>query len=479
MRMLVSHLFPALVGALLCSPLGAQPQDEASSETLFIRAEKVIVRPGHVLEPGQVVVRDGQIHAVGSALQAPEGATQIDGKVVCAGFIDAWSAMGVDSRALNEAATNMATRTADAIDLFSNAHLREEALRAGVTGARVQVGSSAAQSGIGTFVRLTDASRENAILLEDSNAAANVGLSREGGGQFIRDADGSFRFVSGPQAIDPFERLNQVDRLIGAIESGRKYHQDVIEYRYELEEWQKAIKEKEEELEKDFKKAKKARDKDKKKAEEDGKEYKEKKYSEDKKPKAPKSDPIKHAFGRVANGELPLIVQVHRSAEIRALLEGTRKFDRLRLIVAGGTEAGDSAEELKERKIPVVVWPALLGATGKGEYDEYDQHDLSLAGRLHDAGVQVLIGSGGGVARATRDVPIMAAQAIGHGLDRDAAFRALTLGAARALDVADRVGSVERGKDADLLILDGEPLVTTTRVNYVIAGGDVVVSPEN
>ena len=65
------------------------------------------------------------------------------------------------------------------------------------------------------------------------------------------------------------------------------------------------------------------------------------------------------------------------------------------------------------------------------------------------------------------------------GLDRQVAFEALTLGAARALDVADRIGSLETGKDADVLVLDGEPLVSTTRVRFVLAGGRVVVTPED
>jgi imidazolonepropionase-like amidohydrolase len=55
----------------------------------------------------------------------------------------------------------------------------------------------------------------------------------------------------------------------------------------------------------------------------------------------------------------------------------------------------------------------------------------------------------------------------------------VTIGAARALDVADRIGSVEAGKDADLIVLDGPPLETTTNVRYTISSGRVVVTPEN
>ena len=59
----------------------------------------------------------------------------------------------------------------------------------------------------------------------------------------------------------------------------------------------------------------------------------------------------------------------------------------------------------------------------------------------------------------------------------DAVNAMLVQGAARALDVSDRLGSIELGKDADLLVLDGDPLSSTTRVQYVISGGEVVVEP--
>jgi imidazolonepropionase-like amidohydrolase len=277
------------------------------------------------------------------------------------------------------------------------------------------------------------------------------------------------------QAMDPFDRIAEVDRVVQALEAGEKYALDRTEHRYELEEWQKKIAAEEEKLEKDFKKAKKDREKEQAEAEEKDKEFKEKRYKEDRKPRPPKHDEDAEVVARVVNGELPLVVQVHRAAEIRGLLDATRRFDRLRLVLAGATDAAAFADTLAERRIPVLVWPAPLG---EGAPDELDGQDLSLAARLAEAGVPVLIGSGVAPG-ATRDLPLLAALAIGHGLEREKATEALTLGAARAFDLADRVGSVERGKDADLLLLDGDPLESTTRVLYVVAGGRVVVTPED
>lgn len=461
-------------------PTGAFAQDATVEEpALFISAKQLIVSPGEILEPGQVLVKDGLIVAVGQDLEAPEGATLLTGEVVCSGFIDPWSALGLDAGSQSSPAADMASRAADALDVFNGAHLRQEALGAGVTTVRSQLSRGSEASGTGIILKLAGTSREDAILLADGAAGASIGLSKMGRGRFIQDGNGNFSFVSGPQPADPFDRLSQVDKLVGGLEGGRKYAQDLVEFGYELEEWEKDIAEKEKELDKDFKKAKKARKKDMDKAEKDDKEFKEKKYKEDKKPTPPKFDAAKEAFGRLANGEIPLFVQVHRVAEIRELLKATERFARLRLIIAGGTEAMSCAEELAARNVSVVVWPSLLDRTGKSGYDEFDGHELTLAGRLTAAGVPVLLGSGGQNARATRDLPLYAGLAIGHGLDRDKAFAALTLKAAEALDVADRVGSIAFGKDADIQVLDGEPLVSTTRVQYVIADGNIVVSPEN
>ncbi|MEM7519039.1 MAG: hypothetical protein AAF368_19210, partial [Planctomycetota bacterium] len=356
-------------------------------------------------------VQDGKILQIAENLETPPGATEVSGPVICAGFMDPWSVIGVSSRALSDRAVNAASRTADAVDYWSGEHLREEALRAGVTSARVQMGREAFVSGIGAVIGLAGEGVDDSLHLRDAVVAANLGLSAEGGGQFVAGPDGSFSFVSGVQAMDPFDRVAQVDRLVAQLTAGAKYREDQVEYRYELEEWHKAIAEKEKELEKDFKKAKKDREKGEKKAKEDGKEYKPKKYKEDKKPKEPRYDAQKEVWARVAGGEMPLILQVHRSAEIRTLLERTAGMDRLRMVLAGGTEAMHHAPELARRGVAVIVWPAPLGRANQGSYDEWEGHKLSLAAELSEAGVRVLLGSGGVAARATRDLPMLAALA--------------------------------------------------------------------
>jgi imidazolonepropionase-like amidohydrolase len=481
-----SAALPATLQARPSSPaaFNPSPQEEqgtsGKAETVFIRAARVIKRPGEVLENASVLVREGKIVAVGFDLKKPEGAREIEGKVVCAGFIDPWAALGVTADSLFDGATTAATRTLDSLDSYNGDQLRREALRAGVTCARVQAGSMARIGGVGALVRLTPGlTREEATILPECDLSMNFGLTANSGGgqQSVEIQDGQVVITkTGEKGMDPFERLAELDRLMSAIEGGKSYLISRVEYKHELEAWQKAIAEKDAELEKDAKKAKKDREKEEKEAKEKGKPFAEKKYKEDKKPQPPRYDEDNEVLARVVNGEIPLIAQANRAGEIRGLLQGTASQDRLRLIIAGGTEALACVQQLVDRHIPVLVWPALRG---KGAPDEYEGGDLSLAGRLAQEGVTILLGTGGANPSASRDLPLLAELAIGNGLDREKAFEALTLGAARALDVADRLGSVERGKDAELLVLDGEPLMGTTSVRYVISGGRVAVTPED
>lgn len=447
------------LSVVLISTAAAAQGGQGTAGDLLIHAEKVYVRPGEVLSQTSILVSDGVIAAMGPGLSAPEGVREISGRVVCAGFMDPWSIFGVEGESAADDGTDFDSRTVDGLDPYVDARLRRELLHSGITLLRVQAGSAARTGGIGAVVRNHPGKPlAEATLLDDACVAASLGLSRNGRG------------------VDPFDQIGDVDRLVGQIADGEKYAQDLALYRRDLVEWEEKIAEAQKKLEDDFKKAKKDRDKEKAAAEEKGKEFKEEKYKEDKQPKPPKYDSEKAILARVANGELPLIVQVHRAAELRALLEGTARFDRLRMIIAGGTEADSVAEQLAERRIAVIIDPSPQGS---GRADEYHRHDLSLAGRLAQAGVQVLLGSGGRTQAASRDLPLLAAIAVGHGLEREAALEALTIGAARALDVADRVGTLERGKDADLLVLDGEPLESATRVRFVISAGEVVVSPED
>jgi imidazolonepropionase-like amidohydrolase len=448
-----------------------------AADTIVIHAEEAIVRPGEVLKDVDILIIDGVIRRVEAGIEVPDGARELTGAVVCAGMIDPWSALGVFPSDLSFTSPSPTTSTADSIDPFGQAYLKAQALKAGVTSVRVQAARRAAIGGLSSVMSLAPASSEELVAFDETALAASVGLTdpSSGGSGMRFNRDGSFTLVdSTPEPMDPFERIAQIDRLSAQLGSGLAYRISQNEYKYSLAEWEEGIAEKLKELEKDFKKAKKDRDKEIAEAKEDGKEFKEEKYKEDKLPKEPSYNADKDVFARTANGELPLVVEVHRHAEIRNLLEATASYGRLRMVIAGGTEAASFAEELAARKIAVIVNPEPRGADA---YDEVKGQDASLASVLHEAGVEVLIGSGGKAASATRDLSLLAAIAVGHGLDDDAALAAITSAPARVFNLKDR-GAIEFGKQADLLILDGDPLSTTTTVEAVLVGGRVVVEPK-
>jgi len=474
MRTLPKRTLPALsaLAVLTWCPAAASPQ----GDTVVIHAGEVIVRPGEVVKDVDVLIVDGVIRRVEAEIEVPDGAKELSGEVVCAGWFDPWSTLGVHPADVAFSSPSPSTRTADSYNPFGQEFQKKQALESGITAARLQGSRRALISGLSSVVSLAP-SNDGHMASEEAALGASVGLTdpSSGGSTFTVGPNGTFSVVeSGPKAMDPFERIGQVDKIANLLESGISYRIAHNEHVHEMEEWQKEIAKKVKELEKDFKKAKKDRDKEIEEAKEDGKEFKEEKYKEDKAPKEPKFDADKEVLARVANGELPLVIEVHRTAEIRNLLAATADFGRLRMVIAGGTETGAFAEELAERNIAVIVNPQIHAS---GAFDEFDGHDVGLAGVLDEAGVEVLIGSGGTSANATRDLSLLAAMAVGGGMEADAALSAITSGPAKIFDITDR-GTVEFGKQADLLILDGQPLSTTTTVKVVLVGGRVVVEPK-
>ncbi len=443
-------LIPFLLG-LPFDGGGKRDLDNEMLPALWIHGERVIVRPGVELEDVSILVEKGVIIAVGADVEAPEGARKIEGKVICAGFIDSWSSLGLDAGSASDNRTQASTLTVDGLDPFAMPYKRQEALEAGVTSLRLQAGQRAPLSGVGALVR-NHAGTKTDVLLPD--ACLGVTLSSSEGGT---------------RRGDIFGRAAELTRLVGQLRDGESYRQDEVEYRHVFDAWKKEIDEQSKKLSDGFKKAKKKRDKDKKKAEDKGKEYKEGKYKEDKQPRKPKLDPNRAIMASVAEGELPLVIEARDYSAIRNLLKSTEDIKRLRMVISGADHASAFAKDLKKRGIPVLLWPSPNPTAANHRADK----DLALAGDLARSGVSVLLGSGGG--QDSRDLRFLAALAVSHGLSKEAALNAITYGPAKAFDVSDRIGSLKRGLDADILVFDGEPMDTTSKLQVVISRGRVVV----
>jgi imidazolonepropionase-like amidohydrolase len=171
---------------------------------------------------------------------------------------------------------------------------------------------------------------------------------------------------------------------------------------------------------------------------------------------------------QVVAGSLPLRVHARTENDIRALFNVMDEFKLRRVILDDAVEAYKVADLIAARKIPVV-----LGPFGDPQSFSPEGTDalFNTAGLLAAKGVPVAFGSNGD---DPSDLRAWACLAVRNGLDADAALRAITLGAAEIAGVAHRVGSIAPGKEADLLILSGDPLQVTSRIETVIIRGQVV-----
>ncbi len=170
----------------------------------------------------------------------------------------------------------------------------------------------------------------------------------------------------------------------------------------------------------------------------------------------------------VLDRRIPILVYAVRERAIRAALEFAEK-EKLRLILAGAGEAGKVAADIKSKGVPVILGPTL--ALPLDEDDPYDE-PFTLPGELFRAGVRFAFGSFGN--QFARNLPYQAANAVAFGLPYEEALKAVTLYPAEIWGVADRMGSIEQGKWADLIVTNGDPLETRTEVRQVFIQGRAV-----
>jgi len=166
--------------------------------------------------------------------------------------------------------------------------------------------------------------------------------------------------------------------------------------------------------------------------------------------------------------QIPLITRANTEQDIRDAVAFADRAD-VRIFISGGVEAPMLAPLLKDKNIPVILGSVL---TLPSRPDLPHHASYSAAGELVKAGVKIAFATGD--ADNARQLPYQAAQSVAWGLSRDDALKALTINAAEILGVADRVGSIEPGRIANLIISKGDPLeVRTTFTHVLIAGHDV------
>jgi imidazolonepropionase-like amidohydrolase len=169
----------------------------------------------------------------------------------------------------------------------------------------------------------------------------------------------------------------------------------------------------------------------------------------------------------VVRGELPIIVQADSRADIEAALSLAREYE-LDLIIAGGAEAWQIADQLAAADVPVMAG-ALVNIP---EFSALGSRQDNPA-LLRAAGVEVmLIGTGADpLTFNVRNITQEAGNAVAYGMDWDDALRAITLAPAEVFGVADRIGSLQPGRDANIVVWSGDPFEFGTRAEHVFIRG--------
>ena len=169
------------------------------------------------------------------------------------------------------------------------------------------------------------------------------------------------------------------------------------------------------------------------------------------------------ALQPVLRRELPLVISVHRASDILGALRVAQEFN-VRVIVSGASEGWIVARELAAANTPVIVNPM-------GNIPGMESLGITLenAARLHAAGVNQVFATF--ESHNSRNLKQLAGNAVSYGMPFDAALRAVTLNPARLWGIADRYGSLEVGKDADVVVWSGDPFELTTTVEHVFING--------
>jgi imidazolonepropionase-like amidohydrolase len=427
--------FAALAASLLLVALPLAPTARAQdtdrtdasmtntpAPTYVIRNAHIVTVSGPDIDNGAIVISDGRITSVGANVNAPAGAQEVDarGLWVYPGMIDLGTNMGlvevptgangtVDSQELGDMNPNIAA-------IWSvNPHSSHIAVTrvAGVTSV-LTLPSGGIISGQAAFINLAGTSpREMSVVPQ---AALMVEFPRIGGG------GGFAAFLAAQQGITP-DALSQRDRR---IEELRRMLRDAEAYG-------------------------RAQDA----------------YAKDQKniPR-PDTDLKLAALVPYARGERPVIFRAERERDIRGAIRFAEEM-KLKPIIIGASEGWKVAAFLKEHNVPVII-DGVLNLPLR-EDDAYDSL-YENASKLQAAGVRFCISTGDSGAHV-RDLPFNAGMAAAYGLSKTEALKSVTLYPAQILGVADRFGSIEQGKVANLFITDGDPLEPKTNVRYLFING--------
>lgn len=396
------------------------------------------------IKNGTVLLQAGKIKAVGANVAVPANARRIDvrGKVIIPGLIDAESSLFLSAEELNTAGA--ADRDVlDGVDLFDDASAK--VLARGVTTVYLSPGRRGSITGVGAVVKLR---ATDAIATDPKPGYARVLKSRSA----LKATLG----LSTNNRSSSLERLASYEALRSTFKGAQQYADSFARYDRALKRYELELKLPAEPVD-------------------DG-------SGDDpfggggqapagpQKPTKPRPVPSQEILVKALKREIPVRIEAHRADDIMNALRLADEFG-FKLILERATDGQMVAAEIARRKVPVIWGPALMN--GAPQLDSVD-HSARSAGSLARAGVRLAIVTDGVTGLSSRFVLENAGAAAGYGLSVGDALRAVTLGAAEILGVGDRVGSLEIGKDADLVVLSAGPWDPRSRVEQVWIDGEAV-----
>lgn len=411
-----------LLPAVTAQNSGSQQNLTGRTGTFAITGAKIVPVTGAVIENGTLVIRDGKIAAVGGAeVSIPSGAERIDGGGlnVYPGMIDAATNMGLLEIGNGVRGTVDVAETGD-INPNASAILAVNPHTSHINITRVNgvttvltAPTGGVVSGRAAVINLNGSTQQDMTVTPEFAMVINFPQISTFAG---------FNPFTGPRFIDFNQAVKQRDKKV-------------------------------EDLKKVFEQARRyaeIRDA----------------YAKDKSLPFLPVDLKMEAMIPYVRGEKPIIFRAEVERDIRGALKFADELN-LKAIIIGGREAWKLAEDLKKRNIPVIyenIW-----SLPTRQDDAYDSLYTAPA-KMHEAGLKFSIATGNNGANV-RDLPYQAGMAAAFGLPQDEALKAVTIYPAEILGIADRYGSIEPGKMANIVVTDGDLLEARTKIKHLFIDG--------
>jgi imidazolonepropionase-like amidohydrolase len=423
----IATLAALSLAAMAQSKKSAAP---AGSGALALKGGKVMTITKGTIENGVVVMENGKITAVGaaSAVAIPKGARVIDvtGMTVYPGLIDSHTRLGLTEISAVDM-TNDTQEPSDPItpqirvaDAFhAESELIPVARLNGITNAIVSPTARNTLPGQLSFIQLDGKDRDEMLMVQDLALPLNFN-----GRQRRNESFANSRF--------PSTRMGVAAQLRQALIDAQDYGQKWGDYEKKLAEWNS-------------------------KPESERKD----------RPSAPKRDLKLESLQPYLKRERPVVLTADTTSDVKVALELAREFN-LKVILSGVMRADSMFDEIAALKVPVVLGEIYDSPRSNQRYDAIFRVPAELAKR----GVKIAFASYD--SHQVRNLPYAAGYAVAYGLPYEEAMKALTIYPAEIWGVADRLGSLEAGKVANVVVANGDPLELKTDVKMVFIQGHEV-----